>query len=202
MFGDPVPRTPKANVLNLLWTYNIKSDGVTKKARCVCNGSPHSKGTVTLAHTFAACLEQPGAGICWASSALLGFIVVDADTSNAFAEAPAPVAPLYVVVDQQFRDWWRSKGHGDIPKGYDIPVKHALQGHPESPQLWAKAIDDIIRTEIGLQPCTHEPYLYSGTVNNQHVLFFRQVMISLLPAKTLTRQMISSTELAPNSQPQ
>ena len=74
MFNEPVPRPPKANVLNLLWTYLIKAEG-TKKVRCVCNGNPRNKGTVTLAHTFAACLEQPGARTFWATAAIKGMIV-------------------------------------------------------------------------------------------------------------------------------
>lgn len=125
MFNEPVPRPPKANVLNLLWTYLIKAEG-TKKVRCVCNENPRSKGTVTLAHTFAACLEQPGARTFWATAAIKGMIVMRADASNAFAEAPPPKAPLYVVVDQPFREWWKSKGRGDIEKGWVLPVKYAL----------------------------------------------------------------------------
>lgn len=53
MFGPPVPRPSKANILNLLWAYSIKNES-TKKCRCVCNGNPRRKCTVTLAHTFAA----------------------------------------------------------------------------------------------------------------------------------------------------
>ena len=173
-FDHPEPRPHNANVLNLLWTYLIKADG-TKKARCVCNGSPKAKGTVTLGHTFAACLEQPGARTFWASAALLDLIVIGADASNAFAEAPPPKAPLYVVVDQQFREWWRSKGREDIPPGYVMRVNCALQGHPESPRLWSKLIDKILREDIGLSPTRHEPCLYSGTVDDKKVLFLRQV---------------------------
>jgi len=56
-------------------------------------------------------------------------------------------------------------------------VKKALQGHPESPRLWAKLIDEIIRN-LNLKPCTHEPNLYytnnyKGT--GKEVLFLRQV---------------------------
>ena len=97
--------------------YSIKTDG-TKKSRCVYNGNPKRKGAVTLAHTFALCLEQPGARTFWPVAALLGLIVIGADASNAFAEDPALKAPLYVVVDQQFREWWRSKVRGNIPRGY------------------------------------------------------------------------------------
>lgn len=96
MFGEAVPRPPKASVLNLLWTYLIKAEG-TKKARCVCNGNPRRKGTVTLAHTSAACLQHPGARTFWDTAAIKGMIVMGSDASNIFAEAPPPKAPLYMV---------------------------------------------------------------------------------------------------------
>ena len=174
MFGKPCRRSPHANIINLLWAYSIKTDG-TKKSRCVCNGSPKRKGTVTLAHNFAASLEQPGARTFWASSSILDMIVLGADASNAFTEAPPPKASLFVVVDQQYRDWWKSKGRGDMPLGYVLPVQHALQGHPESPRLWATMIDTIIREKANLHPCTHEPCLFSGFVDGEKVLFLRQV---------------------------
>ena len=120
-------------------------------------------------------MEQPGARVFWASAAISGMIVVGADASNAFAEAPPPKAPLYVVVDQQFREWWATQGRGDISLGWVMTVQHALQGHPESPRLWAIMIDQIIRTEVNLIPTTHEPCLYSGYVDGHKVLFLRQV---------------------------
>ena len=173
-FGKPIPRPLNANILNLLWTYMIKTD-TTKKARCVCNGNPKRKGSITLAHTFAACLEQPGARTFWALSAIKSLIVMGADASNAFAEAPPPKAPLYVVVDEPFRDWWREKGRGEIPPGYVMQVHHALQGHPESPRLWSIMIDGILRNHVGIHPCRHEPCLYSGEFEGKAVLFLRQV---------------------------
>ena len=56
-------------------------------------------------------------------------------------------------------------------------VQGALQGHPESPRLWAILIDNVIK-ELNLQPCTHEPNLYytknyNGT--GKTVLLLRQV---------------------------
>jgi hypothetical protein len=39
-----------------------------------------------------------------------------------------------------------------------IPVLLAIQGHPESPRLWEKHADSILR-ELGLNPTTHEPCL-------------------------------------------
>ena len=72
MFGTPCAKPSKCNLLPLLWTYVVKPDG-TKKARCVCNGSPRQKGTVTLGNTYAASLEQSGSRLFWALAALENF---------------------------------------------------------------------------------------------------------------------------------
>ena len=114
----------------------------------------------------------------WSLVAIKNFIAIGADAANAFAEAPPPVAPLYVRIDPQYRQWWtQCKKRSSIPSGYGLRVKRALQGHPESPRLWAKLIDRII-LELGLTSCTHEPCLYytsSFGPNNEEVLFLRQV---------------------------
>jgi hypothetical protein len=107
MFEKPCPLPDGANVLQFLWTYMLKDDG-RKKARCVCNGAP-SKGTVTLGPTYAGSLDQTGARIFWAAAAQRNLKVYGADVSNAFAEAPPPVAPLYMEVDEQYRNWWNFK---------------------------------------------------------------------------------------------
>ena len=177
-FGLPCKLPAGANLLPLLWTYMIKDCG-TKKARCVCNGSSKMKGTVTLGDTYAGSLEQTGSRIFWSATALYNFITIGADASNAFAEAPAPVAPLYVSTDAQFHEWYKHKypDRPDIPEDFVLPVQGALQGHPESARLWAKLIDRIIR-ELNLKPCTHEPCLYHTSnydKTGKTVLFLRQV---------------------------
>ena len=101
------------------------------------------------------------------------------DTSNAFAEAPAPVAPLYVYVDEQFHQWYKHHfpNRPDIPPGFMLRVKKALQSHPESPRLWAKLIDCIIRY-LNHCACAHEPNLcFTNDCNNtgKMVLFMKQV---------------------------
>ena len=60
MFGDPIKRPPNANVLPLIWTYLLKSEG-TKKDRSVCNGSPSRQVSATLAHMYAVVLDQSDA---------------------------------------------------------------------------------------------------------------------------------------------
>ena len=174
MFSEPQPRPDKANILNLLWTYLIKAEG-TKKARCCCNGNPGRQGSITLAHTYAACVEQPAQRVYWGLTAIKGFIAIGADASNAFAEAPPPKAPLFVLVDRQYREWYKSKYNKDIPKGYVLRVKHAIQGHPEAPRLWSEFIDEIIQSKLNLTPTTHEKCLYRGHMDGKEVLFLRQV---------------------------
>ncbi len=49
-----------------------------------------------------------------------------------------------------------------------------MQGHPESPQLWEKHANAILR-ELGLSPTVHEPCLYLGNVAGKRVIFKRQV---------------------------
>ena len=84
-----LPNEHGINVLAMVWIYLVKTTG-RKKARCVANGNPQQKGSVTLANTYATCLEQASARIFWATCAAKNKLVYGADMSNAFAEAPAP----------------------------------------------------------------------------------------------------------------
>ena len=179
-FDEPGPLPKGANLLSLCWVYLIKLDGNnTKKSRCVCNGSPRFQGTVTLAQTYASALDQTGAKMFWATCAVNNYIVLGADASNAFAEAPPPKAPLYVRIDENYKRWYKQKfpDKPNLPDDYVLRVRKALQGHPESPRLWAQLIDKIIKN-LNLQPCTHERCLYfteNYNNTNKRVIFLRQV---------------------------
>ena len=174
MFGEPC-RLPKgANVLPFYWDYSRKPTG-EYKARCVVNGAPTQKGSVTLAQTYAASLEQPGQRLFWATVANESLYAVGSDATNAFAEAPPPVAELYILIDEPYRNWWvNHKKRKPIPKGMVLPVKHAIQGHPESPRLWQQHIDGFLK-QMKFESTTHEPCLYKGVYKQHRVLFMRQV---------------------------
>ena len=114
MFGPPMPRPntkdKKGNEINItilpfVWTYLYKN-GTTPKARGTCNGGKQYRKAITLAHTYASCIEQPAAKMFYSLAALENMIILGADASNAFAEAPAPVAPLYMKINKHFRNWW------------------------------------------------------------------------------------------------
>ena len=184
MFGKPCPLPPNANVLNLLWDYRIKDDG-TYKARMVCNGRPSNKNTVVFGYTYAKSLDHVGARIFWAAAAAKNLIVQGADASNAFAEADAPKHPLYVRVNEPYRQWWTQHlQQPPIPPGYVLPVFKALQGHPEAPRAWATKIDEILQKQLKLKPTTHEPCLYHGYHKGKEILFLRQVDDFAVAAET------------------
>ena len=83
------------------------------------------KGTVTMGHTYAGSLDHTVSRIFWSTSAAKGHIVFGVDASNALTDAPSPKAPLYMIIDQQYRDWYRHAKNEIIPEGYGIKVKRA-----------------------------------------------------------------------------
>ena len=63
-----------------------------------------------------------------------------------------------------------------ITVGHVLPVRHALQGHPESPRLWATMIHNILTAKsVGFKSATHEPCLYNGIIDGHPVFLLRQV---------------------------
>jgi hypothetical protein len=165
MFSDPQPLPKNANALHMLWTYTLKTCG-TKKARLVCNGNPRQKGTVTLRHTYANSLDASSERLFWAIVAQEGLIAI----------APPPEAPLFLYTDEAFREWWiEHLRRPPIPREHNVVrVNNAIQGHPESPRLWEKHIDHILK-DLEMKPTTHEPCLYSGIVEQHRIIFLRQV---------------------------
>ena len=166
MFGKPIPRPADATVLPFVWTYIIKEDPITGepifKARGTCNGGKKYGKAVTVAETYATCVEQPACRLYWSITASECLVAMGADAGNAFAEAPPPEVPFYMRIDDQYREWWEEHcGRPPIPPGYVLIVNNALQGHPESPRLWETHIHGIIVDDLGFSPTTHEKCLYS-----------------------------------------
>ena len=162
-------------VFHLVWTYNIKAVDGRKKARCVCDGSTRSGLVKILDEVYANCVDQTSARLFYAVAVTENLLIFGSDVCNAFAEAPPPKQGFYILPDRAFTDWWVNyKGKPPIPPGHVIPVLSAMQGHPESPRLWEKHADAILR-DIGLTPTVHEPCLYSGVINGKCIVFMRQV---------------------------
>jgi hypothetical protein len=160
-------------IFHLVWTYNIKAIDGRKKARCVCDGSSRSGSVKVLDEVYANCVDQTSACLFYAVAAAENLLVFDSDVCNTFAMAPPPKQGFYIRLDRAFNNWWENyKGNRSIPPGHVIPVLLAMQGHPESPRLWEKHADAILR-DIGLIPTVHEPCLYSGIINEKRIILMR-----------------------------
>jgi hypothetical protein len=168
-------------MLPFAWTSVHKIDPLTgeivEKTRGTCNfGKRHAKA-VTVAKTYAACMEQPAQRLCWALVAALNLTAVGCTVGNAFAEAPAPTQqPFFMCINKQFQDWWENcLGCDPIPRGRVLKVNKALQGHPKAPCLWHKHIDKIMTKELGFAATTHKTCLHHKMIDGNLVLVLRQV---------------------------
>ena len=175
MFGAPQWVDKDASVFHTVWTYAVKALDRRKKARFACDGSPRSGQARILDETYANCVDQTSSRLFYAIAAAENLLIYGADVSNAFAEAPPPKQGFYIYPDRAFNEWWvNHKKQPPLEDGMVIPILSAMQGHPESPRLWEKHADAILK-EIGLTPTTHEPCLYSGNIDGKRVIFKRQV---------------------------
>ena len=84
------------------------------------------------------------------------------------------LAQMYT--DEAYSEWWTEHlRRPPIPREHNVVrVNNAIQGHPESPRLWEKHIDHILK-DLEMKPTTHEPCLYSGIVEQHRIIFLRQV---------------------------
>jgi Reverse transcriptase (RNA-dependent DNA polymerase) len=191
--SEACPRPPKGSntaVLTWVWTYLYKLDPITledlAKSRGTCNGGSGHGKVVTIAETYAACVEQPIHRLAWAITAGINYISLGCYISNAFAEAPPPSIPFFMEVDDRFLNWWADcLGNDPIPKGWVIPILRNLQGHPEAPRLWHTHINAILVNVLGFHHRTHEPCLYFKH-HPEHglILILWQVDDFLISAKT------------------
>ena len=54
---------------------------------------------VTVADTYATCVEQPACCMYWSLTASHNLLAMGADAGNAFAEAPPPLQKFYTHID-------------------------------------------------------------------------------------------------------
>jgi hypothetical protein len=170
MFGRPTLVDNDAAVFHTVWTYNVEALNHRKKAHCICDGSPRAGEAVILDKTYANCVDQTSSCMFYDITATKNLLVYSTNISNAFAEATPPKQGFNIYPNCAFHKWWeRHLLRLPLSPGEVIPVLSAMQGHPESPRLWEKHTDLILR-DNGLAPTIHKPCLYSGIINGNHVL--------------------------------
>ena len=78
---------------------------------------------------------------------------------------------MNVTIDEQFRNWNNDhKKLNETPKGCALPVLQALQGHPETPRLWAEHMHKTL-ISLNFKSFLHEPCLYIGEFQGKTTMF-------------------------------
>ena len=138
MFGEYMacPLEDNAVILRLHWQYHVKRDG-QRRARQCCDGSKRAAPLLhALAKTHSSCVEQPIQRQFLALAAEQNFLLFGGDAKDAFAHSPAPEVPTFMMIDNQYYEWYLYKFKKKLDRSGVLLVLQALQGHPESGKLW------------------------------------------------------------------
>ena len=139
MFGEPIKCPHGAIVLPFVWDYMTKDDPLTglliRKSRGTCNGGKKLGKAVTIAETYATCVEQPACRLYWSTTAAECLIAMGADAGNAFAEAPAPLHHFLCELTINFANGGRNivddrQFHRDMCYRSIMPCK-VIQNRPD-----------------------------------------------------------------------
>ena len=76
------------------------------------------------------------------------------DDINAYGQTPALDEPLYLLVDDQYRDCYRDKRGINNTLVFFLPVNGAFPGHPQAVSLWANLILSFL-SELGFKVTAH-----------------------------------------------
>ena len=66
------------------------------------------------------------------------------DAKDAFAHSPSPKVPTFMMIDNQYVEWYFEQSKIKLDKSRVFPVLRALQGHPKSEQLLERHINNIL----------------------------------------------------------
>ena len=146
MFGKDIVCPLEENVVILWshWQHHLKRDGHSRAKQC-CNGSKQDASILhALAKTYFFCVEHPIQRQCLALAAEKHFLLFGGDKKDAFVHSPAPEVPMYMMIDNQYSEWYFHCFKKKLDKSRVLPVLHILQGHPESDKLWKRHINNIL----------------------------------------------------------
>ena len=148
MFGEPIapPLNRSTKILRPHWQYHIKQCG-TRRARLCCNGSKYAAPLLhELVLTYSSCVEHPIQRLFFAIAANLNLKVYGGDAKDAFAHLPGPKMNTYLSIDDAYAEWYKQAFGKPIDWAHVLPIKRALQGHPESGRLWEIHINWILQS--------------------------------------------------------
>lgn len=177
MYGNaiaPEAMLPNAVVLRPHWQYAVKRDG-TRRSRQCCDGSERAAPKLRqMVSTWSSCVELPIQRLFLGIAASKSLKLYGGDAKDAYAHSPASETPTYLSIDNQYADWYKHKYKKDIDRRKVLPIKRALQGHPESGKQWMHHIDKIL-VKIGFLKAKHDHSIYKMEHSEGTIYLLRQV---------------------------
>ena len=170
------PLEENAVILRLHRQYHVKQDR-QQRAQQYCDSSKQAVPILhALAKTYSSCVEHPIQQQFFALAAEQNFLLFGGDTKDAFAHSPAPEAPIFMMINNQYYEWYLHKFGMKLDKSRVLPVLCALQGHPESGKLWEQQINNILMSPtFNFKHTTHDRTIYQTTFKGSKVLLLRMV---------------------------
>jgi len=102
--------------------------------------------------------------------------VYGGDAKDAFAHSPGPEMNTFLAIDDAYAEWYEKKFQRPIDRKKVLPIKRALQGHPESGRLWEYHINAILESpELNFKTTTHDRTTFTSTFDGEQVYLLRQV---------------------------
>ncbi|KAI2495455.1 hypothetical protein MHU86_19042 [Fragilaria crotonensis] len=92
---------------------------------------PRAAPQLKLANTYSSCIEQPCMRLFFALCAHEGYVSLKVDATNAYANSPPPNQPTFVVIDDQYADWYLAR---------HVSIKGTYKGHR---MLICRQVDDM-----------------------------------------------------------
>ena len=93
------------------------------------------------------------------------------DAKDAFAHSPAPEVLTFMMIDNQYFEWYVYEFRRKLDQSRVLPVLQAFQGHPESGKLWERLIKNILLVStLNFKHTTHDCTIYQPTFNGNKVL--------------------------------
>ena len=109
-------------------------------------------------------------------AANLNLKVYRGDAKDIFAHSPGPKMNTYLAIDDAYAEWYEQAFGKPINQTHALPIKRALQGHPESGRLWEIHINRILQSpELFFKTTTHDWTIYTATFDGEKVFLLQQV---------------------------
>ena len=116
------------------------------------------------------------------------FLLFGGDAKDSFAHSLAPEVLTFMMIDNQYYEWYFHCFKKKLDKSRVLPVLPVLcvlQGHPESGKLWERHINNILMSPtFNFKHTTHDCTIYQTTFKGNKVLLLQMVMICYFNVST------------------